>query len=102
MRLVGHYQVIHEMRRSLGHLQQFPATFTPLLQITGKKLLHHLNFKGWNFKSSCKMRRTVLGDKCKATEWRRANAEDYAEIHVPLGAHFPVFVQFEGDQEASC
>jgi hypothetical protein len=20
----------------------------------------------------------------------------------PLGAHFPVFVQFEGDQEASC
>ena len=31
------------------------------------------------------------------------NAEDYAEMHVPLGAHFPVFVpQFEGDQEASC
>ena len=29
-------------------------------------------------------------------------AEDYAEMHVPLGAHFPVFVQFEGDQEASC
>jgi hypothetical protein len=26
------------------------------------------------------------------------NAEDYAEMHVPLGAHFPVFVQFEGDQ----
>jgi hypothetical protein len=21
-------------------------------------------------------------------------------MHVPLGAHFPVFVQFEGDQEA--
>jgi hypothetical protein len=21
------------------------------------------------------------------------NAEDYAEVHVPLGAHFPVFVQ---------
>ena len=30
------------------------------------------------------------------------NAEDYAEMHVQLGAHFPVFVQFEGDQEASC
>ena len=29
-------------------------------------------------------------------------AEDYAEMHVPLGAYFPVFVQFEGDQEASC
>ena len=29
-------------------------------------------------------------------------AEDYAEMHVPFGAHFPVFVQFEGDQEASC
>jgi hypothetical protein len=25
-----------------------------------------------------------------------------AEMHVPLGAYFPVFVQFEGDQEASC
>jgi hypothetical protein len=24
-----------------------------------------------------------------------------AEIHVPIGAYFPVFVQFEGDQEAS-
>jgi hypothetical protein len=30
------------------------------------------------------------------------NAEDYAEMHVTLGAHFPVFVQFEGDQKASC
>ena len=30
------------------------------------------------------------------------NAEDYAEMPVPLGADFPVFVQFEGDQEASC
>jgi len=30
------------------------------------------------------------------------NAEDYAEMHVPLGAHFLVFVQFEGDQEAFC
>jgi hypothetical protein len=29
-------------------------------------------------------------------------SEDYAEMHVPLGAHFPVFVQFAGDQEASC
>jgi hypothetical protein len=29
------------------------------------------------------------------------NAEVYAEIHVPLGAHFLVFVQFEGDQDAS-
>ena len=29
-------------------------------------------------------------------------AKDYAEMHVPLGAHFLVFVQFEGDQEASC
>ena len=56
MRLVGHYQVIQELRRSLDHVQEFPATFTPLLQITGKKLLHHLNFKRMNFKSSCKMR----------------------------------------------
>jgi len=23
-------------------------------------------------------------------------------MHVPVAAHFPVFVQFEGDQEASC
>jgi hypothetical protein len=30
------------------------------------------------------------------------NAEDYAEMHVTLGARFPVFVQFEGDQKASC
>ena len=30
------------------------------------------------------------------------NAKDYDEMHVPLGAHFPVFVQFRGDQEASC
>jgi hypothetical protein len=30
------------------------------------------------------------------------NAAEYAEMHVPLGADFPVFVQFEGDQEASC
>jgi hypothetical protein len=26
----------------------------------------------------------------------------YAQMHVPLGAHFLVFVQFEGDQEAAC
>jgi hypothetical protein len=26
----------------------------------------------------------------------------YAQMHVPLGAHFQVFVQFEGDQEAVC
>ena len=30
------------------------------------------------------------------------NAEDYAEMRVTLGAHFPVLVQFKGDQEASC
>ena len=30
------------------------------------------------------------------------NAEEYAEMHVGIGAHFPVFVQFEGDQEAFC
>jgi hypothetical protein len=30
------------------------------------------------------------------------NAEDYADLHVTLGTHFPVFVQFEGDQKASC
>ena len=35
-------------------------------------------------------------------ELRHITAEDYAEMHVPLGAHFPVFVQFEGDHEASC
>jgi hypothetical protein len=28
--------------------------------------------------------------------------EDYAEMYVPLSAYFPVFLQFEGDQEASC
>jgi hypothetical protein len=26
-------------------------------------------------------------------------AEDYAEMHVPHGTHFPVFVHFEGNQE---
>jgi hypothetical protein len=30
------------------------------------------------------------------------NAEDYAQMHVPFGAHFPVFLQFEGNEEASC
>jgi hypothetical protein len=30
------------------------------------------------------------------------NGEDYAEMHVPIGAHFPEFVRFEGDQKASC
>jgi hypothetical protein len=49
MRPVGHYQVIQELRRSRYHLQEFPATFTPLLQITGKLLLHHLNFKRMEF-----------------------------------------------------
>jgi hypothetical protein len=49
MRLVGRFQVIQELRRSVDHLQEFPATFTPLLQITGKKLLHHLNFKRTEF-----------------------------------------------------
>jgi len=58
--------------RSLDLLQEFPATFTPLIQITGKKLLHQLNFKRMDFKSSYKMRQTVLGVKCKAKEWRRA------------------------------
>ena len=29
-------------------------------------------------------------------------AEYYAEMHVPLDAQFSVFIQFEGDQEASC
>jgi hypothetical protein len=28
-------------------------------------------------------------------------AEDYAEMHVPICANFPVFVQFEGDQQVS-
>ena len=32
----------------------------------------------------------------------KQKAEDYAEMRVSLSAHFPVFVQFEGDQEASC
>jgi hypothetical protein len=41
---------------------------------------------------------TVLGLKCGDEQ----NTEDYAEMHLPLGAHFPVFVQFKGDQEASC
>jgi len=48
------------------------------------------------------MRQTVLGVKCKANELRRENAEDCTEMHVPFATHFPVFVQFEGDQEASC
>jgi len=30
------------------------------------------------------------------------NTEDYTGMHVPLAAHFPVFIQFEGDQEAFC
>jgi len=29
-------------------------------------------------------------------------ADDYAEMHVPLGTHCLVSIQFEGDQEASC
>ena len=29
-------------------------------------------------------------------------SEHYSEMHVALCAHFPVLVQFEGDQEASC
>jgi prefoldin subunit 5 len=57
-----HYQVIQELRRSLNHLQESPATLD--------------------------------GDE--------QNAEDFAEMRVPLGAHFQVFVQFECDQESSC
>jgi len=49
MSLVGHYQVIQELRRSLDHLQEFAATFTPLLQIMGNKLLLHFNFKRMKF-----------------------------------------------------
>jgi hypothetical protein len=49
MSIVGHYQLIQELRRSLDHLQEFPAKFTPLLQITGNKLLHHFNFKRMEF-----------------------------------------------------
>ena len=40
---------IARLWRSLDHLQQFPATFTPLIQITGKKLLQKLNFKRMEF-----------------------------------------------------
>ena len=41
-------------------------------------------------------------DNITQVSCNKQNAEDYAEMRVPLGAHFPVFVQFEGDQEASC
>ena len=30
------------------------------------------------------------------------NAEDYTEMHGPLGAHFLVFVPFKGNQAAAC
>jgi hypothetical protein len=38
--------------------------------------------------------RRLIGDQ--------QNAEDYAKMHMALGAHFPVFVQFKGEQESSC
>jgi len=44
----------------------------------------------------------VLGLRVRRLNGDEQNAEDYAEMHVPLGAHFPVFVQLEGDQESSC
>ena len=44
----------------------------------------------------------VLGLSVRRLNGDEQNAEDYAEMHVPLGAHFPVFVQLEGDQESSC
>ena len=46
--------------------------------------------------------KSLFEDNITQVSCDEQNAEDYVEMHVPLGAHFPVFVQFEGDQEASC
>jgi len=46
--------------------------------------------------------KSLFEDNITQVHGDEQNAEDYAEMHVPLGAYFPVFVQFEGDQEASC
>ena len=46
--------------------------------------------------------KSLFEDNITQVSCDEQNAEDYAEMHVSLGAHFPVFVQFEGNQEASC
>ena len=46
--------------------------------------------------------KSLFEDNITQVNGDEQKAEDYAEMHVPLGAQFPVFVQFEGDQEASC
>jgi len=44
----------------------------------------------------------VLGLSVRRLNGDEQNAKDYTEMRVSLGAHFPVFVQLEGDQESSC
>ena len=44
----------------------------------------------------------IMGLSIRRLNGDEQNAEDYSKMHVPFGAHFPVFVQFEGEQEASC
>ena len=46
--------------------------------------------------------KSLFEDNVTQVSCDKQNAEDYVEMHVSLGAHFPVFVQFKGDQEASC
>jgi len=40
--------------------------------------------------------KSLFEDNITQVNGDEQKAEDYAEMHVPLGAHFPVFVQFRG------
>ena len=46
--------------------------------------------------------KSLFEDNITQVSSSRGKAHLCAEMHVPLDAHFPVFVQLEGDQEASC
>ena len=45
--------------------------------------------------------KSLFEDNITQVSSSRGKAHLCAEMHVPLDAHFPVFVQLEGDQEAS-
>jgi hypothetical protein len=46
----------------------------------------------WSVEHQIFAAETLLGLKCKATNGDEQNAADYTEMHVTLGAHFPVFL----------
>jgi len=46
--------------------------------------------------------KSLFADNITQVNGDKQNAEDYAEMHVALGVLFAVFLQFEGDEEASC